>query len=364
MFFVRAGPIIAAYKVRCFLVESFVIRPIRECKRLEKRCNSMRLIGALLSVLSVFFVLFNFSNGRAASTSQAERVWLAPAFPFPEKPGLGEILRLLTDETGWENARRHINVLQIYTHSIHSLPDEELKNIFQYLERHHIDLALEYGMLSSDISCGMGVEGFQPPKMPTLIATKIKRLGGELKYVAMDEPVFYARYYNGARACHWSISEIAQSAASNAIQFKTVFPNVMIGQIEPVAAMKDKNWEMDLAEWFESYRMASGMPIAFFHFDMVWRGPFIENTRQAVVLLRSHNIPFGIIFNSVGDVKSDQEWSDSATANIKTYFSAQLPRPFDVIVQSWRPNPTRVLPETDPHTLTYLVNYYFAFTKK
>jgi hypothetical protein len=324
----------------------------------------VRVIAALLLMLSAFFVFLNFSNGQAASASQAERVWLAPAFPFPGKPGLDEILQLFTDDRGWENARSHVNVFKIYTHSIHSLSDDELRSIFQYLERHHIDLALEYGMLASDANCGIGVEGFQPPQMPTLIANKIKRLGGDLKYIAMDEPVFYARYYNGARACHWSIDEIAQNAASNVIQFQAIFPHAMIGQIEPVAAMKDKDWRAELAEWFKSYRMAAGLPVAFFHFDMIWRGPFIENTGQALALLRSQNIPFGIIFNSSGDVKSDQEWSDSATTNIKTYFSAQLPRPFDVIVQSWHPNPTRVLPETDPQALTYLVNYYFTFTKR
>jgi hypothetical protein len=325
--------------------------------------KSVRLIGALLA-LSVLFFFSNFQADCAAPRTQAERVWLAPAFPFPGKPGLDEILRLFIDEQDWENARSHINVFQIYTHSIHSLPDDELQNIFQYLKRHHIDLALEYGILASDPNCGVGVEGFQPPKMPTLVADKIKRLGGELKYIAMDEPLFYARYYNGARACHWSIDEIARSAASNVSQFRAVFPNVVIGQIEPVSAMKDKGWRADLAEWFKSYRMATGMPIAFFHFDMVWRGPFIENTRQALALLRSENIPFGVIFNSRGDVKSDQEWTDSATANIRMYFSADFPKPSDVIVQSWHPNPTRVLPETDPHALTYLVNYYFAYTKR
>jgi hypothetical protein len=320
----------------------------------------MRLIIALLSALSIFCIF----SSQAVSTSQAERVWLAPAFPFPGKPGLDEILKLFTDDDGWANARSHINVFQIYTHSIHSLPDGELQNIFQYLKRHHIDLALEYGILSSDSSCGIGVEGFQPPKMPTLIATKIKRLGGELKYIAMDEPVFYARYYNGARACHWPIGEIAQNAASNVRQFKAVFPNITIGQIEPVSAMTDKNWRADLSEWFRSYEAATGLPVAFFHFDMVWRGPFIENTRQAVALLQSQNIPFGVIFNSIGDVKSDEEWSNSASTNIQVYFSAQLPKPSDVVVQSWRPNPTRVLPDTDPHALTYLVNYYFTRLKR
>lgn len=324
----------------------------------------VRLISALVFVLSVFFGVFSFSGGHATSTSQVERVWLAPAFPFPGKPGLDEILKLFIDDRGWENARSHVNVFQIYTHSIHSLPDDELRSIFQYLERHHIDLALEYGMLSSDANCGTGVEGFQPAKMPTLIATKIKRLGGELKYVAMDEPVFYARFYNGARACHWSIDEISQNAASNVSQFKAVFPNIMIGQIEPVSAMIGEHWQADLSEWFRSYQTATGMPVAFFHFDMVWRGSFIENTRQALALLRSQNIPFGVIFNSIGEVNSDQEWTDSATANVKTYFSAQLPRPSDVIVQSWRPNPTRVLPDTDPQALTYLVNYYFAHMKR
>jgi hypothetical protein len=200
--------------------------------------------------------------------------------------------------------------------------------------------------------------------MPTLIANKIKRLGGELKYIAMDEPVFYARYYNGARACHWPIDAIAQSASSNVSQFRAVFPDVAIGQIEPVAAMTDKDWRADLAQWLKSYRLRTGIPIAFFHFDMLWRGPFIDNTRQALALLRSENIPFGVIFNSRGDVTSDQEWTDSATANIKTYFSAQLPKPFDVIVQSWQRNPTRALPEIDPQALTYLVNYYLAFSKR
>jgi hypothetical protein len=39
-------------------------------------------------------------------------------------------------------------------------------------------------------------------------------------------------------------------------------------------------------------------------------------------------------------------------------------RPDHVIFQSWTPNPTHAMPETDPNALTSLVDFYFSKQEK
>jgi len=315
----------------------------------------MLSIRPLLAACSVALGLLA-PLGSLGATAQ---VWLSPAFSFAGHTGSVDNLELFKDSSAWAEARARVSVFKIAVHTLNQLPDDDLASMLSYLDRNHIAFAVEYGMLTASDSCGRGVEGFKPENMPTHISNRVKKLGGRIRYIAMDEPLFFGHFFNRTNACHWSIDTIARNAAPNIRQFRAIFPDIEIGDIEPVNNMKD-DWLEAVRDWIEAYQKASGMPLAFFHDDMIWREPIAARTRMLTALLDSHGIKFGVIFNSRGDVSSDQDWLASAKRNIEEYRAASLKAPDQIIIQSWKPYPTHVLPESNAFTLTHLVNYYFV----
>jgi hypothetical protein len=68
-------------------------------------------------------------------------------------------------------------------------------------------LAIEMGLLSGNDSsgrqaCGVNVEGFGAPDTARVTAERIKRNGRELRYVAMDEALWYGHHFSGKNASH------------------------------------------------------------------------------------------------------------------------------------------------------------------
>jgi hypothetical protein len=49
-------------------------------------------------------------------------------------------------------------------------------------------------------NCGANVEGYDSPEETARIAAKIKRAGINLRYIAMDEPLWFGHYYNGGNS--------------------------------------------------------------------------------------------------------------------------------------------------------------------
>jgi hypothetical protein len=314
-------------------------------------------IHSLLVALSVALAVITST----AAALARPLVWFSPAFSLPDgaHPGSVDNLQLFQPGAPWANARSKIEVFKMPTHAITHMGDGQLRAVFSYLKDHHIAFAVEYGPLSFTDSCGRGVEGFHPPGQPRNLSVLIKRLGGTIDYIAMDEPLFYGHYWNGRSACHWPISRVAQEAAQTIAEFRGEFPHLVVGDIEPINGVPDPNWLASTRYWIESFRGA-GEPLAFFHDDMIWHTPVTARTPQLLGLLRQEDVRFGVIFNSMGEIRSDREWLGSAEQNIHEYAQSGLPEPDDVLFQSWRPFPTHTLPESDPSALTYLVNWYFA----
>jgi hypothetical protein len=324
------------------------MRPIMTIRRFLVACAASISLTALAC------------HSADAKETGAPQVWFSPAFSHGEHTGSVDNLELFKDSSAWAEARGRVSVFKVAVHTLNQMPDNELANMLSYLEKAHIAFAVEYGMLTANDTCGRGVEGFKPENMPTHVANRVRKFGGRIRYIAMDEPLFFGHYFNRNNACHWSIETIARNAAPNVKQFREIFPDVEIGDIEPVNNIKSADWLESVRDWIEAYQKETGMPLAFFHDDMVWREPIVERTRMLTALLDAHGIKFGVIFNSRGDVGSDQEWLASAKRNIEEYRSDSLKAPDQIIIQSWKPYPTHVLPESDPLTLTHLVNYYFV----
>ena len=295
--------------------------------------------------------------------AQLPSIWFAPRCPYPPANVAGaiDLMDLFRPDAPWKRAAVHISVLKLPTQFLSWVPDSQLVLIIRDLNRRGIALAVE--ALAQNVvgepACGQGVEGYGDPGQPDKIAEKIKRLGGQLAYVAMDEPLFFGRFYEGPTACHSSVENIAHRVAAIVGRYRLIFPNIQIGDIEPAGAPMRPGWDGSFNEWLLAFHNAVGVPIAFLQVDVDWNNPnHIDGLKKSVNLAAQSNLSFGVIYNGRDDATSDAQWIDTAKINIVNTESVLKGRPAQAIFQSWVSFPARLLPETNPKSLTYLIDYY------
>ncbi|MFK4985731.1 hypothetical protein ACI4B7_28305, partial [Klebsiella pneumoniae] len=79
-------------------------------------------------------------------------------------------------------------------------PADQLTRINTFLKDRHIALAVSVGTILMDNvnpvpgECGYGVEGFNRPGRNSIQFKRLKQLGIEVRYVAMDEPLTFGHY--------------------------------------------------------------------------------------------------------------------------------------------------------------------------
>jgi len=240
-----------------------------------------------------------------------------------------------------------------------SLTDTQIRQVFAELSRRNIALAIEWGPVAPSSTCGTSVEGFGSTIDAAFIVNRIKALGGNLQYIAMDEPFFYASLYNGPHACHWTPAQIAQNAVQNIATMKAAFPGLVVGDTEPVLNDADyPGWLNQYAAWVDAWQAATGTPLAFLQSDVDWSmnwRPNVENLRQVLV---QRGVPFGMIYDGSDDT-SDLNWTRDAELHFTSYETEGGVTPDLVVFQSWANHPQYVLPETTPGSFTYLIDRYF-----
>ncbi|MGC9951018.1 MAG: hypothetical protein ABSF64_32045 [Bryobacteraceae bacterium] len=297
--------------------------------------------------------------------SDPQLVWFSPEAPgdWPDgRVGQVDYIDLFTPGAPWPNAASHVQVFKFAASEfVGDLPGEltdgQWQQVFANLAQRGIALAVEFGPLSA-ATCGAGVEGFSGGAA-LLVAQKIQSLGASLQYVAMDEPFYYGNIYTGQNACNWTAPQIAAGAVQSIAQIRTVFPTVIVGDIEPVPA-GTPGWLASYTAWLDAWQIAAGSPLAFFHCDVDWDAysgwiAGVNSMRQALAI---RGIPFGLIYNGLG-MTSDASWMSAAESHFLDYELHGGAIPDQTIFQTWETYPTHVLPETDPDALTYLVDYYY-----
>ena len=86
-----------------------------------------------------------------------------------------------------------------------------------------------------------------------------------LQYVAMDEPFYFASVHVEPASCQRSAREVAQNAVANLNVLKKEFPDLQVGDIEPVPAFEGPGWVERYREWVEAYELP---PERSWHFYM------------------------------------------------------------------------------------------------
>jgi hypothetical protein len=148
------------------------------------------------------------------------------------------------------------------------------------------------------------------------------------------------------------------------VQVATVhsyFPNAQVGDIEPIPGDgSPPNYTQQIMQWANAYQTAVGQPLAFFHSDVAWQGTgWSSQLSELQALLHDVSIPFGIIYDgnySDGAVA----WTTDAEQRFAGIETNSPAVPDHAILESWDPQPLYALPETQPGTMTYLVDRYVA----
>lgn len=219
---------------------------------------------------------------------------------------------------------------------------------------HHVALATAFGPLYGHDGCGFNVEGYSAPHMTAAIAKRIAKLGGQLDYASMDEPLFYGHFFNGRNACHASVATVARLTAEGAAEMRAVFPDVKIGDIEPMAAIAPAA----VAQWLAAYRAASGRPLAFYQFDVQWNLRWQQLAIAQARTVQLAGVAVGVIYDAGPSAKTSAAWVQEAIRNDKDFERLLGAPPQQAIFASWTALPHRTLPDGNPATLTGLLLHY------
>ncbi|RKP44302.1 hypothetical protein D7S89_22495 [Trinickia fusca] len=263
---------------------------------------------------------------------------------------------LFRPDAPWPTVARQTRVFKIGPGFASQGREEDLRQLFANLRERHIALALEIGMLSISDHCREKTEAYGEPGLVEHILLRIKRLGGNLDYLAMDEPFYYGHQYAGPDACKLPAAQLAQDIAPNIVTARRIFPGVKIGDVEVVYYSTD--FVDATQEWVDAFAKSTGTPLAFFHADESWSPQAMRNLVPLAGFLKRRHVRFGVIYNAGPQGTSDASWAQAAIRHADAAETELGLHPDDALFQTWEKFPTRVLPETASDTLTHIALRY------
>lgn len=275
-------------------------------------------------------------------------------------------------DTPWPPFMDHVQVLAVAgTDTLLSIPDDVLAKAFAQLRQKHIAFAIEMPAQNflGQPKCGRGVEGYTDPATSARVARKIKGAGGEISFVSMDGTLMSGHFSNADNACHSSIQNVAERAAQIMRVYQEVFPDVVVGDIEPIPSLvQQPDWQAAYRQWQDTFRAAFGKPIAYVIFDVNWpqdNGRWRWALPQAASFARANGLPIGVIYNASipGGAKSDEEWLDAAAHNFAEVETKLGIVPDKVLFESWAYFPKRSITDANGLGEDYLVKQYLQMHK-
>jgi hypothetical protein len=326
----------------------------------------MKLCAAAILSMSILSVTSTRSVALGPAANGGADIWLAGVDPFvrramdPNSPS--DYMALFTETAPWSNAAGQIKVFKTSTQWLEQGTDADLRQMFQDLKRRGIALAVEGLMIPHPTpdSPGTGVEGFSDnPSGMLAAAQRVHELGGKLDYIAMDEPLWFGHHYAGTNAPHWSIATLVQELKGNVQAVRAIFPQVAIGDIEPIAT-NVPGWSDQIVQFANAFAQMTGRPFAFFHADIGWNNEtgFLSPLQDITGKMRGLGIKIGYIYDGSGDAPTDKYWTDLATTRFSALEMQAANTPDHAVLQTWMLRPTHMLPETENGTMTALINAY------
>jgi hypothetical protein len=325
--------------------------------------------GARFLKVCILAAVATFSSqvrADARAAGPVPMVWLSAVDDMPAPKGFQvdqDYHQLFEAGAPWQRALARVQGFEITRRSVQTQPEEKLRKMFAFLSDHHIALGVSFGVIPARNNCGDNVEGMLHNANANLVtARRVKQLGGNLKYIGLDEPFFFGHYFvgtNGKVGCRYSIEELASAYGVEINKIRSVFPDAQVIEDEPTEGLESPS---ELGRWIDQlkHELGAGAPQSI-RFDVQWHSrkrPWREAAQALVATVRQHGLGYGVIFDGTGQDQTDEDWIRSAEGNISAWESVIPEVPDHVMIQSWYPHPQKLLPESSPTTLPYLVNWY------
>lgn len=317
--------------------------------------------GLPLSLVAALLLAGAASHAAADPKAEAAlpQIWIKSGahlvdVPPPWRRPQNETGAMWEENAPWPTVASHVKVAEFPPGNIQWAKDADLQKAFAEMKRRNIALALGTGLLTRTDHCQAKNEATAAPGELEQMLEKIRRNGGELRYIAMDEPYFYG--HRDASGCHESAAELAKNVAANVAIARRIFPDVKIGDGEVIDASRP--FIDELAAWADAYRAAVGENLAFMQTDISWSEPAMRNLKPLSSALKARNIPIAFIYNADAAAVTDASWQQSAEDHIAEIETRLDLRPDIAVFDSWVRNPSHVLPETTPGTLTNIALRY------
>jgi hypothetical protein len=318
------------------------------------------LIVAIICVLAGFT---GTAQAQGSGSSGQPQIWFSPRPDSGDHAGAVDFMELFQPNAPWSETASAISAFVLYTPFVQEASDAQLTTIIRFLQQHHIALAVNQGILerpARDAGCGHS-EGYTNIRGNL---ERLKALGGTVAYLNADEPLWFGHARRAAGACQTPIRELAATAARSARTIQSIFPDIKIGEVEPITNWRNPE-EMiaDVREWLDALQSGYGRPMAFFGLDIGWRAerrPWQPGVTAIIPELRRRNIPVLAIYNGDSNrnlENSDAAWISQAQSHAQS-FEGLVGRPDIIKFQSWVRWPSHLLPENQPGTFTNLILGY------
>ena len=320
------------------------------CAPAENGDTTAELVAVRLTTSALEAKLTNEATGKDTSQSIApletnipaptplpdDLVWFAPNF------GSTDYVELFTKPDNWLLARNKVDVFKFYTQNAlgdpcdicgtNNLQAFEEVDAFRKLNDWGIAISVEVGAVKT-----WGCTGHREAEVAAETIANIKRNGGSVSLLSMDEPLIYGQLVDGGKSCGQPPIESAAITAQFISQIHQQYPDVLVGDIEPYPHFS----AAELEEWIISLEQ-EGVDLAFFHLDIdVERVRFegwnvVADLQRLRDFCRQRGIPFGVIMISNWKAAgSNRAYFESTLQWVNTVNTA-IGKPDHVIFQSWQ----------------------------
>jgi hypothetical protein len=229
------------------------------------------------------------SSFLSATQAFATQIWLTPNTPN----GNEHYTQLLQSSEGWPTAVKGVKVFKISDQFAIFATDQEFSAFIDGTKRLNLQIAMERA------------------------AQRIKKYGATLSYIAMDSVLIFGHELTGPNACRDSIESLATQVAQKVKQARSVFPDIQVGDIEPIGNPRP-GWLQDIAAWTKAYQAATGTPLAFFQFDVDWNNPnWPQQLKAGADTIQSLGIPIAVTYNGSKAENSGRAWVAKAVEHFR-----------------------------------------------
>ena len=296
-----------------------------------------------------------------ATPSLAQQVWFGPRSPGTAGGGAEDWRSLFQPARPWSDVASRIQVFMVTAGYVMSAPDADLRAMGADLAARHIGLAIPVQSIAPvpGEACGHE-EGYGPPSDSARTAARLAALGLPLRYIRLDEPVWFGHYDQAPQGCRLPVAEVARRVGLNVQEYARHFPDLIVGTVETVpGALGEPDWAANFHAFQQALVADTGKKLTFMHADVNWRLPhWATALKSMAAFAHSQGLQFGVIYNADNRDTTDAAWVASARQHFDEFESADGLVPEQAVMQTWDLHPARALPIESDATLGGLVGQY------